>query len=237
LLAFAVGLFIVHSAIGLAFEQRRAVFHRALGLPARVLVLLLIAELLIFALLAGLVGVALGYVVASALLPDVAATLRGLYGADVPGTLSIRPAVWAAGLAIAVIGTLVAAAQSFWRLWHLPLLVPAKPRAWARASERALRAQGVAAMVLLLTAAGIAQFGSGLEAGFALLAALLLGAALALPLVLTGILHLGGSLARGPLAEWFGPTRVNSFPASLANGTAACAGRQCGRQHVVSAFG
>ncbi|TJW23092.1 MAG: FtsX-like permease family protein, partial [Mesorhizobium sp.] len=79
-----------HSAIGLAFEQRRQVFRtlRALGLPARVLVLLLIAELLTFALLAGLVGVALGYVVASALLPDVAATLRGLYGADVPGTLS-----------------------------------------------------------------------------------------------------------------------------------------------------
>lgn len=65
-LAFAVGLFIVHSAIGLAFEQRRPVFRtlRALGLPARVLVLLLIAELLTFALLAGLVGVALGYVVA-----------------------------------------------------------------------------------------------------------------------------------------------------------------------------
>lgn len=204
-LAFAVGLFIVHSAIGLAFEQRRPVFRtlRALGLPARVLVLLLIAELLTFALLAGLVGVALGYVVASALLPDVAATLRGLYGADVPGTLSIRPAVWAAGLAIAVIGTLVAAAQSLWRLWHLPLLAPGQPRAWARASERALRAQGVAAIVLVLTAAGIAHFGSSLEAGFALLAALLLGAALALPLVLTGILHLGGRLARGPLAEWF----------------------------------
>jgi putative ABC transport system permease protein len=204
-LAFAVGLFIVHSAIGLAFEQRRSVFRtlRALGLPARVLILLLIAELLIFALLTGLVGVALGNIVASALLPDVAATLRGLYGADVPGTLSIRPAVWAAGLAIAVIGTLVAAAQSLWRLWHLPLLAPAQPRAWGLASERALRAQGVAAMVLLSTAAGIAHFGSGLEAGFVLLAALLLGAALALPLVLTGILHLGGRLARGPLAEWF----------------------------------
>jgi putative ABC transport system permease protein len=204
-LAFAVGLFIVHSAIGLAFEQRRAMFRtlRALGLPARVLVLSLIAELLIFALLAGLVGVALGYVVASALLPDVAATLHGLYGANVPGTLSIRPAVWAAGLAIAVIGTLVAAAQSLWRLWHLPLLAPAQPRAWALASERARRAQGVVAMVLLLMAAGIAHFGSGREAGFAHLAALLLGAALALPLVLTGILRLGGRLARGPLAEWF----------------------------------
>jgi putative ABC transport system permease protein len=204
-LAFAVGLFIVHSAIGLAFEQRRPVFRtlRALGLPARVLILLLITELLVFALVAGLVGVALGYLVASALLPDVAATLRGLYGADVPGTLSIRPAWWAAGLAIAVIGTLVAAAQGLWRVWHLPLLAPAQPRAWARASERALRAQGVAAMVLLLAGAGIAQLGSGLVAGFVLLAALLLGAALALPLALTGILVLGRRLARRPLAEWF----------------------------------
>ncbi|WP_202334301.1 FtsX-like permease family protein [Mesorhizobium sp. L-8-3] len=204
-LAFAVGLFIVHSAIGLAFEQRRSVFRtlRALGLPVRVLTLLLITELLIFALVAGLMGVALGYLVASALLPDVAATLRGLYGADVPGTLAIRPAVWAAGLAIAVIGTLAAAAQGLWRVWHLPLLAPAQPRAWARASERALLWQGVAAMVLLLTAGGIALFCSGLVAGFALLGAMLLGAALALPLVLTGLLHLGGRLARGPLAEWF----------------------------------
>jgi putative ABC transport system permease protein len=204
-LAFAVGLFIVHSAIGLAFEQRRPVFRtlRAVGLPARVLILLLLGELLIFALVAGLVGVALGYLVASALLPDVAATLRGLYGANVPGTLAIRPAVWASGLAIAMIGTMASASRSLWQLWHLPLLAPAQPRAWARASELALRAQGVAAMLLLLTAAAIAQSGTGLVAGFALLAALLLGAALALPPLLTGLLHLGGRLARGPLAEWF----------------------------------
>ncbi len=198
-----MGLFIVHSAIGLAFEQRRPVVRtlRALGLPIRVLILLLITELLIFALVAGLVGVALGYLVASALLPDVAA--RGIYGADVPGTLAIRPAAWAAGLAIAVIGTLAAAAQGLWRVRHLPLLTPARPRAWARASEQALLRQGVTVMVLLLTAGGIALFGSGLAAGFALLGTMLLGAALALPLVLTGILDLGRRLARGPLAEWF----------------------------------
>jgi putative ABC transport system permease protein len=39
LLSFGVGLFIVHAAIGLAFEQRRAVFRtlRAVGLPLRTL--------------------------------------------------------------------------------------------------------------------------------------------------------------------------------------------------------
>lgn len=141
LLAFAVGLFIVYSAIGLAFEQRRQTFRtlRSLGLSARALIALLLAELLILALVAGLGGVVLGYFVASALLPDVAATLQGLYGAAVPGTLTLRPEWWATGMAIAVLGTLVSSAQSLWQVWRLPLLAPAQPRAWARASEAALK--------------------------------------------------------------------------------------------------
>jgi putative ABC transport system permease protein len=204
-LAFAVGLFIVHSAIGLAFEQRRPVFRtlRTLGLPGRVLILLLLGELLIFALFAGVAGVALGYLVAAVLLPDVAATLRGLYGADVPGTLQIRPAVWIAGLAIAMVGTMVSAAQSVWRLWRLPLLAPAIPRALAGASEWTLRMQGMAAIVFLLATGVLVQFGSGLVAGFVLLAALLSGAALLLPLVLTWALHLASRVSHGPLAGWF----------------------------------
>jgi putative ABC transport system permease protein len=204
-LAFAVGLFIVHSAIGLAFEQRRPMFRtlRALGLPAGTLMFLLIAELMIFAVVAGAIGVALGYLIASALLPDVAATLRGLYGAEVPGTLSLRPAWWIAGLAIAVTGTLASAAQSLWQVWRLPLLAPAQPRAWARASEQALRWQGIAALVLLAAGALIWQMGAGLVAGFAILALLLLGAALALPILLQVILNAAARFARGPVAQWF----------------------------------
>ena len=72
----------------------------------------------------------------------------GLYGAEVPGTLGLRPVWWAAGLGIAVAGTLVAAGQSLWRLAHLPLLAPAQPRAWARASARTLRRQGGAGAVI-----------------------------------------------------------------------------------------
>ena len=45
--------------------------------------------------------------------------------------------------------------------------------------------------------------GSGLVAGFVLLAALLLGAALSLPLLLTWMMYLGRRFARGPLTEWF----------------------------------
>ena len=48
LLSFAVGIFIVHGAIGLAFEQRRGMVRtlRTLGLPLRQLVGLMVLELL-----------------------------------------------------------------------------------------------------------------------------------------------------------------------------------------------
>ena len=204
-LAFAVGLFIVNSAIGLAFEQRRGMLRtlRALGLSARGLIGLVLLELLVLALVSGTIGIGLGYLVAAALLPDVAATLRGLYGAEVTGTLSLRPGWWLAGLGIAMAGTLLAAGQSLWRLWHLPLLAPAQPRAWARASARSLWRKGVAGAGLLGLSAGLLAFGTGLTAGFGGLAALLIGAALCLPLVLILVTSLGSRMARGVLMQWF----------------------------------
>ncbi len=205
LLAFVVGLFIVYSTIGLAFEQRRPVFRtlRALGIPARVLTGLLLLELVCLALVAGLAGVVMGYGVAVLLLPDVSATLRGLYGADVPGTLELRASWWLAGLSIAVLGTLVSSAESLWRVSRLPMLAPAQPRAWARASETTLAGQAI--LALLLFAGGLAALflGSGLVAGFTVLASLLLGAALLLPVLLAGVVGLGQRLARDPLAQWF----------------------------------
>ncbi len=205
LLSFAVGLFIVHGAIGLAFEQRRPVFRtlRALGLPLRTLIALLAAELLVFALVAGAIGMALGYLIAAALLPDVAATLRGLYGAEVTGTLSLRPAWWAAGLVIALLGTGLAGAGALWKLARLPLLASAQPRAWARGSSRGRLVQAGAALGLLAVALAAGWIGGGLIAGFTLLGALLIAAALALPLFLHALLSVAERLASKPLAEWF----------------------------------
>ncbi|MFN3605801.1 MAG: hypothetical protein ACK4SS_01210, partial [Cypionkella sp.] len=55
LLSFAVGLFIVHGAIGLAFEQRRVMVRslRACGAPLAWVIGLMLAELMALALLAG----------------------------------------------------------------------------------------------------------------------------------------------------------------------------------------
>ncbi|KMW56480.1 AttF component of AttEFGH ABC transport system [Candidatus Rhodobacter oscarellae] len=204
LLSFAVGLFIVHGTIGLAFEQRRGLFRtlRALGMPLRMLLVLLMVELLFVSLVAGGAGMVLGYVIASVLLPDVAATLRGLYGAEIDGTLSIRPIWWAAGMAIAVLGTAVAAAGSIAKIIRMPILAPAQPRAWALLSERRMWLQGILVLALLAVALIASQL-QGLVAGFALLGGLLLAAALALPIILSLLLFLAQHLARAPIPSWF----------------------------------
>ncbi|MEM6727307.1 MAG: ABC transporter permease [Pseudomonadota bacterium] len=204
LLSFAVGLFIVHAAIGLAFEQRRGMFRtlRALGVPSRSLVGLLAAETVGFALLAGALGIALGYGVATLLLPGVAGTLRGLYGASVPGSLTLDPAWVLSGFAITFAGASAAAATSLWRVARLPILAPARPRAWAMASARARLAQGGVGLALVGVAWIVAAFGEGLVAGFVMLGALLFGAALVLPLALDVSLRALSPLARAPIASW-----------------------------------
>ena len=165
--------------------------------------LLLIGELSFMSLVSGAVGVALGYLIAATLLPDVAATIGGLYGAQVSGTLSLRPVWWLSGLGIALAGTALASAAALWSLWRMPLLAAAQPRAWVMASGRGRAWQGGVAASLLALATGLAIWGEGLAAGFALLAALLIGAALLLPLALDIGLRLGEARARPGLGQWF----------------------------------
>ena len=204
-LAFVVGLFIVYATIGLAFEQRRATFRtlRSLGVSLSSLTLLLMMELVMLAFLAGLIGVVIGYFVAALLLPGVAATLQGLYGASVPGTLTIRPEWWATGLGIAIAGTIVSSAQSLWRVGRMPLLTAAQPRAWARATAVGIRLQLLGGLALLVISGGLAIFGYGLLAGFAVLGCLLLGAALMLPGVLSVCLALLQKQSSRALVTWF----------------------------------
>lgn len=204
-LSFAVGIFIVHGTISLAFEQRRSMVRtlRALGVPLTTLIGLMISELIVFAVLAGGIGVALGYVIAAVLLPNVAATLQGLYGASVSGTLQLRPEWWVSGMSIAVLGTGFAASGALWKIAKMPLLASARPRAWALASGETARRLGLVAVTLLLVGGGIAIWGQGLTLAFVLLACLLIGAALILPLLLRSAVTLADSRARSAMWQWF----------------------------------
>jgi putative ABC transport system permease protein len=205
LLSFFVGLFIVNSAIGLAFEQRLPILRtlRACGVSARMLNVVLVVELVSLALVAGLIGLVCGYFIAAALLPDVVASLRGLYGAQIPGQLTLKPQWWIAGVAISVAGALAAAAASLTKALRLPLLATAQPYAWQQAQRRWLIYQSALALAAFAAAGGLLWFGDSLISGFAVLAALMLGAALILPMMLEAVLSLGQRSATRPLSVWF----------------------------------
>src|SRR3982074_1479534 len=205
LLSFVVGLFIVNSAIGLAFEQRLPMLRtlRACGVSARMLNTVLVVELVSLALVAGVVGLVCGYLIAASLLPDVAASLRGLYGAQIPGQLTLRREWWIAGITISILGALAAATTSLMKAIRLPVLVAAQPYAWQQAQHRWLIFQGALALTVLAAAGGFLWYGDSLVSGFAVLAALLLGGALGLPTILELVLALGQRSAHRALAVWF----------------------------------
>ncbi|MFP3330251.1 FtsX-like permease family protein [Pseudomonas sp. SIMBA_064] len=215
LLAFVVGLFIAHAAIGLALEQRRGLIRnlRACGVSLNTLLGALVLELGLFALLGGLAGVASGYVLAAWLLPDVAASLRGLYGAQVAGTLSLPAGWWLAGVLVSVLGALLAGLGSVLRAARLPLLALAQPQAWRLAQGLWSRRQACAAGLLLLLALGFGVLGNSLACAFAMLAGLLLASALLLPALLDH--GLGGltRFCRRPLAQWFVADSRQQLPA------------------------
>lgn len=205
LLSFAVGIFIVYSTIGLAFEQRRGMVRtlRALGISLPRLITLMMIEVLLLALVGACIGIFLGYIVAATLLPDVAVTLRGLYGADIAGTLQFRTSWLGSGLAVALLGTLAAAAAKIRQIASMPILAGARSRASSMQSGQARAVQTVLAAASLLSAVGLAWFGTGLTAGFALLGCFLIGAALAAPLLMQPVLTFAASTARTPVARWF----------------------------------
>ncbi|MBA5979520.1 ABC transporter permease [Pseudomonas sp. Y5-11] len=204
-LSFVVGLFIVHAAIGLALEQRRGLLRtlRACGVSARMLIGSLIVELGVLALIGGVFGVVSGYWLASVLLSDVAASLRGLYGAEVAGQLRLSPWWWFSGIGLSLFGALLAGANSLLRAARLPLLAVADPQAWHQQHARWLRRQGWLAVLLGVIALLALLFGDSLSSGFVLMAGLLLGAALALPVVLSAVLNRLLGRSRSVLGQWF----------------------------------
>ncbi len=219
LLSFAVGLFIVQGSVALGMEQRRGLFRtlRSLGVPLTALMALLAAELVLMALVAGSLGLTFGYGVAAALLPDVSATLSGLYGANVDGSLTLRPVWVLSGLAMALGGAALAGARAFYALWSMPILTAPRAGGRIRRAERSFVILAVVGATMILGALLILWQFDGLLAGFLFLGGIMLGAALVLPLCLTLLLRFGAKTAKGPIAEWlWADTRAQLPGLSLA---------------------
>lgn len=219
LLALIVGLFIVQAALGLALEQRLGLLRtlRALGVSGRTLVALLALELVFLGLLGALVGLVSGLWLAKTLLPDVAATLQSLYGADVSTKLSLPWHYWLGGVGVTLGGLFIAGSGVLWRASRIRLLGLGQAQAWRAGFQRQLRLQtwlgGVAALsalalLWLSTWSSDEALGSGFElvVGFGLVAAIILAAALWLPALLSlslrGLSRLTHLARSWPLTQW-----------------------------------
>lgn len=210
MLALIVGLFVVQAALGLALEQRMGLLRtlRALGVSARMLVGLLALELTLLGLFGALAGLVSGLWLAKALLPDVAATLQSLYGADVSASLSLPWYYWLGGIGVTLGGLFIAGSGVLWRASRISLLGLGQAQAWRSGFQRQLRWQillgGVAALLALVL--GLSP-GFGLIGEFGLVATILLSAALwlspLLALILSFLLHAVTRLTQSwPLTQW-----------------------------------
>ncbi|PMY01355.1 ABC transporter permease, partial [Pseudomonas sp. MPR-R2A5] len=87
-------------------------------------------------------------------------------------------------IGISVAGAIVAAATSLIKAIRMPMLATAQPHAWQQRQRRWLILQSLAACAVFAAAWLLLEYGQSLIAGFGLLAALMLGAALILPALL-----------------------------------------------------
>ena len=205
LLSFAVGLFIVQGMITLGVEQRRKTIAilRYLGVTTRQLTLALLLEVLALALVSGLLGIVLGYFLAAVLISDVSATLSGLYGAEVAGSLQLRPGWVVSGLAMALLGAGLASVQALLRLRNCAEQLTELGRPQSRLRAKPLFQIAFAGLILIFAGAAVLWLGKGLIAGFVFLAGLMLGAALLLPIVLFALISLGATRTRRAMSQFF----------------------------------
>ena len=146
-------------------------------------------------LLAGGGGIALGYAIALALLPDVAASLRQPLWSARAHAADNGPRRALSGLGMALLGAGGAAAGGIIKVFRLPLLSRgATSRLARRISALFAPATPVRRDRLRVAVAALLR-GGGMIAGFALIAGGLFAAALALPAALAGALALAERLA------------------------------------------
>ena len=220
-LSYIVGLFIVYSTISLAFEQRKGILRglRSLGLSTISLAGLLLFELLLISFVSGVLGVIASFLLATALIPDVAVTLNGLFGANLKNSLSLDIMFWVSSIGIATFGALSSSVPALGKMLSLNPIESAKKIAWYEKTKANLKYQLGAVAILIILIIYLLKFGTGIINAFFLLGATLISTTLLLPIFLWLVLSLILKLNfKRPLIKWFfadSKQQINSLSVSL----------------------
>ena len=90
-LSFFVGMFIVYTSVGMAYDQRRLTVKilKTIGIERTLINLSLATELLLISLFSGSLGAFGGFLLARELLPDINNTVSNIYNSPVDGKIDL----------------------------------------------------------------------------------------------------------------------------------------------------
>ncbi|MFL2799950.1 MAG: FtsX-like permease family protein [Paracoccaceae bacterium] len=120
-LSFFVGMFIVYTSIGMAYDQRNLTIKilKVIGVERKLINLCLTIELLTIALFSGSLGAFGGFLLAQELLPDINNTVSTLYNSPVDGKIDLSISWFIYSILIAGLGTLIACSKAIFKLDNL----------------------------------------------------------------------------------------------------------------------
>lgn len=224
--ALFIGMFIIYNSFSIAVTQRRSEIGilRALGAPRRQIRNLFLIESAASGLLGSLAGIALGVVMARAMVGSISSMLEGIYGvAERAEQVSADPRLLGSALAIGVTTSMIAAwlpARSASRVDPVQALQKGKYQILTAGENRARRLTSamlmVAASVCLLIGRSIwfyAGYVLTIVAALLLVPTVSLWSARALRPLLKWIRPVEGSLAADSLIQ--SPRRTSGAVAAL----------------------
>ena len=120
-LSFFVGMFIVYTSVGMAYDQRRLTVKilKTIGIERTVINLTLVIELLLIALFSGSLGAFGGFLLAKELLPDINDTISTLYNSPVDGDIDLSLDWFFVSVLVAILGTLLACSRAILKIDNL----------------------------------------------------------------------------------------------------------------------
>ncbi len=199
-LAFLVGCFIAFNAVRFSVRQRLNMVQqlRLVGVTFGEIAMALMIELLSWALLASFIGCLLGWLIASALLPDVGLTLVRLFQGQNPLFIEQMTHWWPLALMVALTATLIATAQPFWQLAKEQ---PLQSRQIAQSKSQ----MGYAGIALLALGGLLTLMPHSQSLGFVIAACWFIGGAMLVPATLVylyGVLANNKRLVNYPKLQW-----------------------------------
>lgn len=196
LLALLVGLFLIYNTLSFAVVRRRHMVGtlRALGVTQGEIMQGLLLEAALLGLLGALTGIALGLPLAQGLVRLVGQTVEALYAEQAVLGLVLAPWSLAKALLLGVLGAVLAAWLPARESAALPPRQMLSRAALEAGSRRWLWRAALAGLLLAAAGALVLLLSSGLVAGFVGLFAMVLGAALWVPLISAGLMRLAAPL-------------------------------------------